>query len=80
MKHNIVKLTEEQLKGILTEEPFSYVGNSTTDTNQKSEVMVNLPYDNPDIPAEPIKADKVSHTLSNNSWWNRHYGFNGYAL
>ena len=79
MEQKIVKITEDQLRQVVNE-VFSYLGNGTTDTNQKSETMVNLPYDNPDIDAVPTKADQVSHTLSNCAWWRRHYGFNGYAI
>jgi hypothetical protein len=81
MKRNrIIKLSEDQLRRLMNEAPFSYLGNSTSDTNHQSTVTDNIPKDNPGIEPEPIKADKVSHTLSNNSWWNRHYGFNGYSL
>lgn len=77
----IVKLSESQYKQIVNEEfPFSYMGNESSDTNFGDQVMVNAPYDSPDVNPEPIDTDKVQKTLSNNSWWNRHYGFNGYCL
>lgn len=81
MKGKIIKLSEEQVKQVISEDyPFSYLGNETSDTNHGDEVMVNVPYDSPDVDPEAIDSDKISHMLSNNSWWNRHYGFNGYAL
>ena len=81
MPRKTIKLSPEQLREVIEEGQFSYLGNGTTDTNQNSEVMVNLPYDNSeDLPVEPTQANKISHTLSNASWWNRHYGFNGYSL
>lgn len=76
----VIKLSERQLNEIVNEAPFSYLGNSTSDTNHQSTVSDNIPKDNPGAEPEPVKADKVSHTLSNSSWWNRHYGFNGYSL
>lgn len=60
--------------------PFSYLGAESCDTNTNSEVMANVPYDSPDVNPEPTDADKIEKSLSNSSWWNRHYGFNGYAL
>ena len=81
MKPKIFKLSEAQYNQLINEDyPFSYLGNKSSDTNHGSEVMVNAPYDSPDVDSEPTDADKISHTLSNNSWWNRHYGFNGYCL
>lgn len=81
MKGKLIKLSEDQYKQIVSEDyPFSYLGNETSDTNHGNEVMVNAPYDSPDVDPIPTDADKISHTLSNNSWWNRHYGFNGYCL
>ena len=80
MAHKTVKLTIDQLNEVINEALFSYLGNDTTETNQNSTVKDTIPYDNPDIDIEPTQANKVSHTLSNSSWWNRHYGFNGYAL
>ena len=81
MKGKIIRLSEDQYKQLVDEDyPFSYMGNTSSDTNQNSQVLVNAPYDSPGFEPEPVDADKISHTLSNNSWWNRHYGFNGYAL
>lgn len=81
MKGKIIKISQEQLNEVLDEDyPFSYLGNGSTNTNHAGEVMVNAPYDSPDVDPEPLDADKISHTLSNNSWWNRHYGFKGYQL
>lgn len=81
MKGKIIKLSEAQYNQVLDEDfPFSYLGNESSNTNHAGEVMANVPYDSPDVDPEPIDADKISHTLSNNSWWNRHYGFNGYCL
>ena len=81
MKPKIFKLSEAQYNQLINEDyPFSYLGNKSSDTNHGSGVMVNAPYDSPDVDPEPTDADKISHTLSNNSWWNRHYGFNGYCL
>lgn len=80
MANRTIKLTKEQLDEVVDEGQFSYLGNETSETNQNSTVRDNIPYDNPDIDAEPTQANKISHTLSNNSWWNRHYGFNGYSL
>lgn len=81
MKRKIIKISQAQLNEVLKEDyPFSYLGNESSETNHGDEVMVNAPYDSPDVNPEPTDADKISHTLSNNSWWNRHYGFNGYCL
>ena len=80
MEKRTIKITESQADGVINELPFSYLGNDTTDKNDNSEIHGNVPIDNADFEPEPVTADKVSHTLTNNSWWNRHYGFNGYSL
>lgn len=81
MKGKIIKLSQEQLNEVLKEDyPFSYLGNESSNTNHGSEVMANVPYDSPDVNPEPTDTDKIEKMLSNNSWWNRHYGFNGYCL
>lgn len=81
MKNKIIKISEAQLNEVLKEDyPFSYLGNESSDTNHASEVSANVPLDSPDIDPVPIDADTISRTLSNNSWWNRHYGFNGYRI
>lgn len=80
MKGKIIKLSQEQLNEVLKEDyPFSYLGNQSSDTNHAGEVMVNVPYDSPNVDPEPTDTDKIEKMLSNNSWWNRHYGFNGYG-
>ncbi len=69
-----IRITEEQFKSLkkyLSEAPFSYVGNETSDTNHNSAVMVNTPYDSPDCEPINITGDDVAHELSNTSWWNR---------
>lgn len=72
----VIKLSERQLNEIVNEAPFSYLGNSTSDTNQRSAVADNIPYDNSeDIPVNPTETNRVGGMLSRNSWWNRHYGF-----
>lgn len=81
MKHKIVKLSEAQYKEVLKEDfPFNYFGNESSNTDHAGEVMANVPYDSPDVNPEPTDTDKVGKTLSNNSWWNRHYGFNSYRV
>ena len=80
MAQKIIKLSPGQLHEVVNEAPFSYVGNDTTETNQNSTVRDSIPYDNPDIDIEPTQANKISHTMSNSSWWNRHYGFHAYHL
>lgn len=81
MNSKIIKLTEEQFKQLVNEDfPFSYIGNESTPTNQNSQVLVNAPYDSPDVDPEPTDTDKIQKMQSNNSWWNRHYGFNGYCV
>lgn len=81
MKGKIIKISEAQFKDIINEDyPFSYLGNETSNTNHASEVMANVPYDSPDVNPEPTDTDKIEKMQSNNSWWNRHYGFNGYCL
>lgn len=81
MKGKIIKLSEAQYNQVIDEDfPFSYMGNQSSDTNYGDEIMVNAPYDSPNLDPIPTDADTISHELSNNSWWNRHYGFNGYCL
>ena len=81
MKGKIIKISEAQFKDIINEDyPFSYFGNETSNTNHASEVMTNVAYDSPDVNPEPTDTDKIEKMQSNNSWWNRHYGFNGYCL
>lgn len=81
MKGKIIKLSESQYNQVINEDfPFSYLGNETSNTNNADKVMVNVPYNSPDVDPIPTDTDKISHELSNNSWWNRHYGFNGYCL
>lgn len=81
MKGKIIKLSEAQYNQVIDEDfPFSYMGNQSSDTNHGDEIMVNAPYDSPNLDPIPTDADTISHELSNNSWWNRHYGFNGYCL
>lgn len=81
MARKIIKLTETQVQQIINEDfPFNYLGSESTDVNHGDEVKVNVPIDSPDVNPEAIDGDKISKTLSNNSWWNRHYGFNGYCI
>lgn len=80
MKGKIIKLSEAQYNQVLAEDfPFSYMGNESSDTNYADEIGINVPYDSPDIDPDPTVALRAPHMLSNNSWWNRHYGFNGYC-
>ena len=81
MKKRVIKLSEEQVRQIIAEDfPFNYPDDSNAPHNHNSQVFVNAPFDSPNVDPENTTGDDVSHTLSNNSWWNRHYGFNGYCV
>lgn len=81
MKRKVIKLTEAQANQIINEDfPFAYMGTESSEVNHGDEISAEGPnkIDSPDIDPDPITGDQVGKTLSNNSWWNRSYGFNGY--
>lgn len=80
MKHKVIKLSESQMSQIINEDyPFSYMGSESSDINHGDTVSAEGPAkDEPNLDVEPTTGDKVGKTLSNNSWWNRSYGFNCY--
>lgn len=74
MHKKIIKITEaqfEEIKKVLAEAPFSYLGNDTTDTNDNSQVFANTPPGSLSCEPENTTGDDASSTMATRAWWNR---------
>lgn len=74
MKRKIIKISESQLQNIeniLQENrAFNYFGNDTTNTNQNSQITVNVPYETPEIEVQNITGDDIAQEVNRPAWWN----------
>lgn len=83
------KIEEKRLKKIIKQYileaieedyPFAYPDDRNAPHNHNSEVFTNVPSDSTTVDVNNTTGDDVGGALSNPSWWNRHYGFNGYGV